>query len=87
MFPINWLTPVKLTWLLLINTTLRLPVFSVNVLHAWGDENIQNEGCTVYIKTMIAYGSLAQGQEHVMMSLYTPSTRVSKLTSSLLQFC
>ena len=45
MFPINWLTPVKLTWLLLINTTLRLPVFSVNVLH--GDENIQNEGSLV----------------------------------------
>ena len=35
LFPINWLLPVNLTWLLLMNTILRTPVFSVNVLHAW----------------------------------------------------
>ena len=38
LFPINWLLPVNLTWLLLMNTILRTPVFSVNVLHAWREK-------------------------------------------------
>ena len=44
LFPINWLMPVNLTWLLLMNTILRTPVFSVNVLHAWRQKTyVRNE--------------------------------------------